>query len=325
VASNYTGNQGATQAPSGPPTPDGNPVALLPATGDPRNAASVAQMVKVGMDWIAWLMKPRPIASQWAQAIMRYRSAAGHQRFGVDHLGFPMGRIQSWRENWFSSLEIAGGNPSVATAISDGGWRFGGLRTAGGSSGVGTTVPLSTGPGGRTLSIEVSDNGGDYSYAQRSEAARFQTDLSLAMEWDVTLTSLANYGIGMGFNFISTFLAGGHGPIAQFYNLAGSGNWRCHTDDGTTLDDQDSGVAVSTNRTRFRIEYHGASVDDAGTERVLFFINGVLRQNMTARMPSGDASPYARPFLGMVNTGGSGGHINVGPMSFGANLDVDAF
>jgi hypothetical protein len=325
VATNYTGNQGSTQAPSGPPAPDANPVVSLPADGDPLNAASIAQGFKVSMDWLAWLTKPRAIASQWAQAIRIFRSAAGHKRFGVDHLGLPMGRVQTWRENWYWDTILNGGNPVQRSATSEGGWQYAALKTAAGTSAVGTTVPLTTGPGGRTLSIQVSNTAGDYSTASRAETARYQADLSMAMEWDLTLAGLPNYAIGMGFNLESTFSAGGHGPIIQFYNVGGSGNWRCHTDDGTALNDQDSGVAITASRTRFRVEYHGATVDDAGTERALFFIDGALVQNMTANMPSAAAAPFATPFFGMLNTGGSAGHMNVSPASFGASLFVDAF
>lgn len=100
MASNYTGVATATQAPSGPPIPGGDPIASIPADGDPRNAASIAQMVKVAMDWVSWLTKPRARTGIWAEAVMRFRSALLHTRFGIDHLGLPGGRIQQWNEMW---------------------------------------------------------------------------------------------------------------------------------------------------------------------------------------------------------------------------------
>jgi hypothetical protein len=117
VASNYTGNQGSTQAPSGPPTPDGNPVASIPVDGDPVNAASVAQGFKMAADWLAWLTKPKAIATSWVQAIRRYRSAVGHTRAVIDHLGFLNGRVVSWDEPWpwavGGSLELGGGSATL--------------------------------------------------------------------------------------------------------------------------------------------------------------------------------------------------------------------
>jgi hypothetical protein len=57
MATEYTGNPGTAQAPS--PVPSlgsdsaGDPVGNLPADGDSLNASSVAQAMKVPMDWIA--------------------------------------------------------------------------------------------------------------------------------------------------------------------------------------------------------------------------------------------------------------------------------
>lgn len=55
MSAQYTGNGGATQAPSPPPGQSVNPIVKLPSDGDPLNAASVAQMVKVLADFAAYL------------------------------------------------------------------------------------------------------------------------------------------------------------------------------------------------------------------------------------------------------------------------------
>lgn len=55
MPSNYTGNPTATQAPSPQPGPGVVAVAVLPVDGDPRNAASVAQSLKMLTDGVTYL------------------------------------------------------------------------------------------------------------------------------------------------------------------------------------------------------------------------------------------------------------------------------
>jgi hypothetical protein len=146
------------------------------------------------------------------------------------------------------------------------------------------------------------------------------------MEWDLRIPTLQNYALNMGFNRSVDVIAGAHGPIANFYNVNGSGNWLCQTDDGTTTDTVDSGVAIGTGKKRFRIEYHGANVDEASVERVLFFIDGAVVANMTSKMPSVSGSPSARPLFMYFNTaGGSSGAFHISPVRFCSNRSVDAF
>lgn len=329
MATNYTGNQGSTQAPSGPPAPDANPIVSLAADGDPLNAASIAQGFKVAMDWLAWLTKPRAIASQWAQAIRIFRSAAGHQRFGVDHLGFPAGRITHWRENWqlTEGATASGGVPVTAVSVATG-WTYKSLALAGGSGlAIGGASP-GTAAGflpWRRLQLSTADSAGDYSYAVKGPQGLFGADACFSMEWDFVSDTLNSREITMGFN--NTLSPTGTGPIAQFYNLGGSGNWRCHTNDGTALTDTDSGVAITASRTRFRVEYHGVNVDDAGVERVLFFIDGVLRATNTTNLPSVPALPSCTPFFYQGNASGTGSPrtMSISPITFSANLFRDAF
>jgi hypothetical protein len=283
VASNYTGNQGSTQAPSGPPTPAGNPIVSLPADGDSLNAASVAQGFKVGMDWIAWLTKPRAIASAWAQAIKIFRSGPGHQRFGIDHLGYPAGRLNHWREAWPTNA-----SPSIAMGGTGGlldaaGWGWESNAVAG--------IPYvsvhspDTNWSQRYVEMQSGNGLGDNLTLYRYDSARFTADALIALEWDLDLTDPSgNVENFMGFN--------GHEPThansarAQFHWPATGTNWLCETHDGTTLSSIDSGVAATAGWHRYRIEYHGANVDDAGVERVVFFIDGVLVANKTNNMPS---------------------------------------
>jgi hypothetical protein len=328
MPTDYPGDPVATEAPSVPPTPGVVPIVQIPNDGEARNAASITQALKVLADFQAWQMSPRAQAGaggidvKYEEAVQIWRSAKLHKRFGIDHLGYPMGQIQRWEQDWEVGLSQSGTGSSATT---DDGWAFVVLKAGGGTGSVVTHIPSTTWPESRYARVDTGDGAGDKSLITKLPPCFFHADVALAMEWTAKIPSLQNYSIGMGFNTEISFSAGGHGPIAQFYNVGGSGNWRCHTDDGTTLNDQDSGEAVGTAKTRFRIEYHGANVDDAATERVLFFINGALVGNLTANMPSVPASPFASPIFIQYNTGGSGGALEVSPIRGANNLFVDAF
>jgi hypothetical protein len=322
MPTDYPGDPAATEAPSVPPTPGVVPTVRIPNDGEARNVASITQALKVLADFTAWQMSPRAKASDWAVALQLWQSARLHKRFGIDHLGYPMGQIQRWQQDWQVSLTQAGDGISDTT---EDGWSFTVHKTGAGTGQVSTFIPSSTWPASRFVRTEAANSAGDYSVAGKISNCLFHADVAVAMEWAAQIPSLQNYAYGMGFNTSGTFAAGGHGPIAQFFNSGGSGNWRCHTDDGTTLNDQDSGVPIDTAKHRFRIEYHGANVDDASTQRVLFFIDGALVGNLTANMPSVPASPLASPMFILYNTGGTGGQLEIGPARFANNLFVDAF
>jgi hypothetical protein len=330
MSTTYPGDPAATEAPSVPPTPGVVPSVVIPADGEALNAASITQALKALADFAAWQMSPRAKASDWAVPIQLWRTGGLKQAFGIDHLGYPFGRLNHWRQNWESNLwTVTGNNPVAsypASGVTDSGWKFSSFKNAGGAGQVTIQDPSAQFPGSRFVRIQAADSAGDYSAVVRTAPCRFNANVLLAMEWEAKPFAAANYAWAMGFNGLSTFIAGGHGPIAQFYNLAGSGNWRCHTDDGTTLTNADSGVAFSAvNTIRFRIEYHGASVDEAGTERVLFFINGALVANVTATMPSVPATPLASPMFALLNTGGTGGTLDLGIAQGCNNLWTDAF
>lgn len=323
MSTTYPGNPTATEAPSVPPTPGVVPSVVVPADGEPLNVASISQALKVLADFQAWQMSPRAKASDWAVPEQLWRSAALHRRFGIDHLGFPMGQIQRWEQNWEGLvLEQIGVGTS---GVTEGGWQSTVVKAGAGSGNVTHLSPAAAVPAFRHLLFQAGSSAGDRSLVNKLPSCLFHADVALAMEWSATIPSLQNYSYGMGFNTESVYASGGHGPIAQFYSLAGSGNWRCHTDDGTTLDDQDSLIAVDTARHRFRIEYHGANVDDAATQRVLFFIDGAMVKNMVTRMPSVPATPLVSPLFILMNTGGGSGSLDLGPVRFANNLFPDAF
>jgi hypothetical protein len=117
MPTNRAGDLTATQAPSAAPQPEGTITQALPADGDPPNASTYAQAYKVCADFIDWLMKPRAKLSDWAKWIMSWRSGGGHKRLVVDHFGYPMGRIVSWRDDWSIGAGVSGTRgPVDATA-----------------------------------------------------------------------------------------------------------------------------------------------------------------------------------------------------------------
>lgn len=329
MSTTYPGDPTATEAPSVKPTPGVVPSVVIPADGEALNIASITQALKVLADFEAWLMSPRSKTADWAIPMQLWRSAQLHRRFGIDHLGLPMGRLQLWQQNWEGDEFVtAAGAVLTSNARSDTGWRFHALQQGAGSSAVGIQDPGTAGfPQTRFAILFTGNTAGDYSVIEKSAACRFGNDVTFAMEWEHVFFSLPAYTYAMGFNDRASFVAGGHAAIAQFYGVGAVGNWRCQTDNGTTLTDVDSGVALALGtRARFRIEYHGSILDDSGVERVLFFINGVLVANITTTMPSLAASTLATPFFGQLNSGGVTGVMQIGTVRFGAPLwPSDAF
>lgn len=55
MPTNFSGNPTAAESPSPAPSEGGIPIASLPVDADAFNSASVYQMVKVAMDWIAFI------------------------------------------------------------------------------------------------------------------------------------------------------------------------------------------------------------------------------------------------------------------------------
>jgi hypothetical protein len=86
----------------------------LPADGDPPNASTYAQAYKVAADFIDWGMKPQAKSGDYTAPghIIAYRTAGGHKRFRVDHLGLPSGWLVSWIEDWARGVGLTqGGGP----------------------------------------------------------------------------------------------------------------------------------------------------------------------------------------------------------------------
>lgn len=109
----YDGLYTNTQAPASAPEPEGTCKVNLPADADPPNASTYIQAYKVLADFIDFFLKgPKAkiatTAAEWARSIFKFRAANGHTRSRIDHLGFRMGRVVRWEEDWSRGLDITG-------------------------------------------------------------------------------------------------------------------------------------------------------------------------------------------------------------------------
>lgn len=322
----YAGVATATQSPSVPPTPGVVPTVNIPDDGEAENAASIAQMVKVLADFAAWQMSPRAKASAWGEPIQIWRSAALKKMFGIDHLGFPAGRLNHWRECFNDILDYnPGGAGTHTSSPTAGGWIATVIR-AGAVTGTGFVAfidPSIDWPASRRVQIMTADDAGSVSFLQRKPCARFAPGVSIAMEWDAACDSNAAREVSMGFN--EPLIPSGGGAIAQFRGSGSGVNYFAETYSAGTPTVTDTGVLMDDFGHRFRIEYHPAGQDDAGAERVLFFVDGVLKANHTTHLPSAAADPIARPFFCQLQTGSVAPILWVTPITFSANLWADAF
>lgn len=331
MPSNYTGSPTATQAPGPQPIPGAIPIAALPADGDPENAASVSQAFKEAMDFIAWLMNPRAKASDWAAPIQTWKSAALHRRAIIDHLGFPAGRFNQWVESWRSgnSISCTTTGPFGGALVDD--WNANIIKTVtGGNIAIAELLGPNNGgiSGSRCLRLKVGDTVGDSTLVSGLPQALFYNDSAVVLEWEASVNAAdALRKVAMGFNFGSDPLA--NSAIAQFHYdqvLFGNANIRCQTNDGSAFTTVDSGVALDASLHRFRVEYHGAGIDDAVTARCLFFIDGALVANITTTLPDHSVSPYAAPlfYVSRIATTTIGLPLYVGAVRFTANTWRDA-
>lgn len=328
MATTYTGSSTAgALAPSVAPEAEGTPAAQLPADGEAANVASIHQALKVPMDWIAFALKPHAKPSEWEQPIIRWRNARQQSRFGIDHLGFPSGRLVTWLETWratFSHTMIVG--VDQAQTISEGWNLYYTRQAATGAPASAISIPDLNWSGSRYLRLEVGDDVNDYVAASGGPQARFFADNAIAMDFDMQIVAAdASKSITIGFNptFAPLLM---NGAILQFQSIAG-GVWNWQVGNGTVSAQASCGVTPDAAWHRYRVEWHGAGVDDASVARAVFFIDGVEVGNHTgAELPHTAANPVAWPKL-MFQRVASGGSnvIRIGPVRYGSNTWQDAF
>ncbi len=308
MATNYPGDPNATEAPSGAPEDDAGPIVVLPADGDPPNAATFAQAFMVLADFVAWLKKPFAKASAWAQAIVVYLNALESPRFLVDHMGFAGGDIQKWNETW-SGSEINNAAGTVAFTATRQRWST--FIVAGGE--ISVHLPDTTTWFTRFVKVSYGTGGGTISAHLQGEVfASFVDGLGIALDFDLrTATAIDQMYCSAGLANpdaatdipLNGFIGG------CFKKASGNANWMFVTGDGSNLSTPvDTGIPVAAStHYKMRVEWLGATgaADDA-VAAMRGYINGALVATSTAHLPSAaGAAGVAGAFFTIGNdTGG---------------------
>jgi hypothetical protein len=300
MSSNYVGAPTATQAPSARPGSQLLPTVVLPADGDNANAASIAQGFKVLADFVAHGIQPRGFAGDLVPLI-QYKNALLQTRFGIDHYGFPGGKLLQWKEDWSDqglvvhtgagagtwagkwaySLTGAGNAlsvswPSLAAGCMDGWSMSANLAIA---STIANVVGIETGP---------------FCLNRNGHSIIYQTELMV----DVT-APLAEVEIffGLGAETIQGVTGAFNGHGWGFLHQPGDTFWKCWVraiGAGVATTFTTTVPISSLARRRFRCDYSSAASSDDSVERVWFYIDGLAVTSIPVTL--GDGTAYLRPF-----------------------------
>lgn len=338
MPSTYTGSGIGTNDPGGAPAQYRSPQALLPIDTDPANASTFLQGYKALADWIDWLRIPTARAFQLAEAVQRWKTAAGKVRFAIDHLGFPAGQMICRDFSWCSGPGAVNGGLSSTTPSTshdavlstDPSWRAQiRVGSLGGSSSI-ELLHMTRGGnfGSHALVFLRAANGvGDYSLLTQGPHASFEAGNHIVLEVRVAISFIHSgmtswVGIGERVTMGSSLGMSSINDFIGFRKDSGP-NWMCVTRADAVETQSDSDVPVtriSTGTSRLRVEWHGATVaDGGGVSSVRFFIDGVLIISHTSNLP---VDKQVSIIIGTSNpTGVSGqGEIYVGPGKFRASL-----
>lgn len=330
MPTDYTGSPTAAQAPSPAPDPDNFPIVRIPIDTEAANVSSVNQEFKTLADHVAWLKQPRAFGSAWIQAIKVFRNAILQRRWGIDHMGFPGGKLQAWQEDWanvgFVTVSAAGGPTNWA-----GPWQY--YIQAAAVAGSIQAMSADADGGGNALSprscwlrfsggISGGANNNVLLVEHRLGATRFDPTNCMVMEWEQSgANSIGAHNSG---GIATATQAGMTGALTSFFGVGfvfRSGtdtNWQaCHralAAGAPTF--VDTGVAIGSGIVRMRIEVYGASTADDGNARVIWYINGAIVANVAVDIGKGGAIPFFRQFT----NGSSLYQTGVGHVAFRANL-----
>lgn len=303
MPTSYFGSSVATQAPSGPPGPEAPITVALPADGDPPNASTFAQAFKVLADFIMFLVSPFAKVGDFAAWIMGWRSATGHKRFLIDHLGFPNGQFiaqdTAWSKGagslvsgqhlspglrepsqpWWTYisqglsvsvdiLDILGDNPNGPTCV------VCALDPASGSTGDHTT--LSSGPYGHLLPW-----------------VHLQMDV-LASGFNAGHANVEFASLGFG-----EYLGASGVQLDNFvgFETRGGTTWQAVSRNGgveTVTNTLAPIVRDPTNPlfggavlSRLKVEWHGEAVSEDGLRRARYYVDGALVATHSTNFPMG--------------------------------------
>lgn len=288
MSTNYTGVPSATQAPASPPPAGVAPELVLPADGDPANAASIAQALKVVADYIAFLQSPFGNAAAQAQPILPAQCARLLSRMGFDHRGFLGGNALRWSEDWIDVGATAKtGTPSSGAWF--GRWNFSLNESSAvspspraevvapaGSADVVRWLMLS---GAAAPGCAVVEQCGGF---QSTSGGGVDMVMEFLLRYD-TLTSTSSSAMGI---FDGTLV--GLAPESAFESLAPKGIGLYRPVSGTNLlfysnisgtpaSPVDTGIAAAISTTyRVRFEMQSPNASDNTAARFLCYINGAI-------------------------------------------------
>lgn len=319
---NYTADPDAAAiAPDLGQLPGAEPVLDLPADGEPANAASVAQAFSALANHVARLYRPRASSSSYVLDLLPFRNAKDIVVSKVDAFGLYRGPIIEYHESWPTHIgehaatggqatpwgEITGGAPSVLGSERYPGWWYGIHNT-----------PLYT-------ASRLVETLGPYMAAGRLSASRRVQLLTPPSQVD-NLTFIARrspWAIGanvlasLEFNIAYLICPGPanmgwlipNPAIAPFAAI----DWdpesgtngiyvQANTDDanlqlitGSSATKTDLGVArgdLATLGARLRLVFVGSELDFSSANRVLVFIDDILRADVTTDLPAAGAIPW---------------------------------
>ncbi len=329
MATDYPGDPAAAQSPSPAPGPENVPIVHLPADGEAANVASANQEWKTLADHIAWLKKPRARLSQWTEAVRRYRNAVLNTRFGIDHMGFPAGRIIDWREDWcdvgFTTKNSAGTgawakrwNYYIVGAV-PGSIQIGDAPSNGGGYALPPYCPYLGMTGG------VSGGANNNVCLVEGNRALTMTDADLECVFEFVMAASAGSGAN-GFTSAGLATAAQSGDTSQLTSFRGAGfifrdgvdtniqaYYRTLSGSATFVD---TGVTPGAWR-RCRIEVRGSNQCDDAAARVIYYIDGAIVANVAIDLDRLGLIPFFRQWTNGSALCGCG----FGPAAFRGNLN----
>ena len=302
MASNYTGNPNATQAPGPTPAPGAIPIISIPAGTDVRTIESISQALKESVDYIAYIQTILRLgipSTATTVPQLRVVDASGNTRYIVDHNGFPTAYgLQQFSDQWLVS---PGSNANVWTTV---------LGTA---AAIATQNP-SASYNARYLLITPSSTSGVANYALAYSSMLFLCNtsaMSLVLEFDIGLNTAAagttsNTSWFVGFD-------NGFDPLGSDLSLVGlrkkynAVNYDLLSGNGSLV-----GSAATSPATpptvgtvpvdRVRIEIQGAT-SAYGAYQARFLVNNVAVGTVAAaNMPGATAMRFV---FGCANEGGA--------------------
>lgn len=334
MPTDYVGDATATQVPSDPPGPEADVTVALPADGDPPNASTWEQAFKVLADFVAWLFRPIAELGAFADHIMTWRSATGHRRFVVDHLGFPSGNYINVETYWPNSTPTGGGanyfGTQAATRMpSDPKWVYKSIGDDNSADGI-VLGANTSGPTCTVMKLEAGPAAapGDFMVFCSGPYGKAVPWMHVVME---TLSSSYNNAktnvdfacVGLG-EWDGSTSAVGMNDFIGFETRNGT-TWQCVT--------RSIGAEHVTNTLinivrepldplgapiqRLKVELHGESVAEDGLRRVRFYIDGALVATHDAHIPIG---PDLYAVFGLQRGPTEGDPIVVGPIRAKASL-----